>query len=397
MKQKILLRFALLIVVFAVQLHAEAPKLVSEVPIVTDYGLVFFQMRVNDSGPYWFQLDTGFDVNVLNASLVKPLKLSLENKQEIPAPGGTIEIGTASGVRFELPGVELADQTVTAVPLDPLLHFIGRPLDGILGHDFISRYALEVDYANRKMRIYQAEGFSYSGPGEILPVTVKEKEPFVKVDVLMPSEYTAQGMFKVDTGSLDVMGMNKNFLDEHEVLQRVPKSIEMAGVAVGGETKGVLFRVSALKLGGFSIPEPVVGATLDSKGFENRADAGTIGGALLGQFKVIFDFSKDRMILEKGPGYGTRPASDLSGLWLVTAEKDFAAFQVFQVIESSPAATAGFQVGDALQTVDGRAAGSYQLADLWRMLRGKPGEVHTFEVGRAEKTVRLKLTLAPYL
>jgi hypothetical protein len=41
-------------------------------------------------------------------------------------------------------GARVADQLVSTVPLDALEAPLGRPLDGILGYDFLSRFIVEL-------------------------------------------------------------------------------------------------------------------------------------------------------------------------------------------------------------------------------------------------------------
>src|ERR1700754_4824417 len=69
-----------------------ANKIAARVHFEDDFGLIFLPVRVNNSKPLWFLLDTGFDVNILNAKWSKQLKIELKDKQVVPQPGGAIEM-----------------------------------------------------------------------------------------------------------------------------------------------------------------------------------------------------------------------------------------------------------------------------------------------------------------
>src|SRR4051794_12393609 len=92
----------------APDIHFAEGKFSASMPFEDDFGLIFLKVQVNGSKPLWFLLDTGFDTNILNADLVKPLNIELKDKQVVAQPGGSVEMGSAAGLKFNLGGVELS-------------------------------------------------------------------------------------------------------------------------------------------------------------------------------------------------------------------------------------------------------------------------------------------------
>ena len=364
-----------------------------KIPFDDDFGLVFIKVRVNDSRPAWFLLDSGFDANILSTGLAQALGVALTDVQRVPQPGGEIEMGRASGLTFGLPGVALLHQTAQTAPLAALEPFVGRSLDGILGHEFIRQLVVEIDYAAALLNLYDPAGWQYAGGGEILPVTIAAAQPFVSGKVIVAGRKPIPGRFKLDTGSLDTIGFNRNFLAARELPEAGRPRREEPGLAVGGETRGIRFRVDGFQFGSRVLKDVPVGGTLGSKGFENRSDAGTIGAGILGRFRLILDYARKRAILEPNSRFVEPFPYDMSGAWVTAGGPEWQDFRVHRVLPGTPAGEAGLQEGDVILSVDGRLAETLTLARLRELLQGPEGQARQLRIRRGdlELTVELKL------
>jgi len=361
-------------------------------PLDMPFGLPFVRVRLEGSRPLWFLVDTGFGTSVVDASRAKSLGLRVEEKQVVPMPGGEVETGRAPGLRLSLPGLDLPGRTLLVVPLAQMQPYVGHDVDGIIGHDVIAAHVVTIDYARRRIRFDPPGGYTYRGRGAAVPVTVVGAEPFVEAAVVDAGRAPAVGRFKIDTGSLDTVGMNKNFVEERRLLEG-RRVVEIPGIAAGGETKGVTFRVGAFRLGPHMLPDLVVGATLDSKGFENRADAGTFGAGVLGRFTVVLDYARGRMILEPN---GARPRAILdmlSGIWPTAAPPDYRKIEIAAVLAGSPAEAAGLRKGDEIVAFDGRPAAALGLEGVWASAGRREGESVRVRVRRGGELLEVALTL----
>jgi hypothetical protein len=337
------------------------------------------QLKLNQSEPLWFILDTGFDDNIISADIPKKLDIELRDKKLIPQPGGSIEMGNASNLTFRLKGLTLINQKAKSAPLASLEPIIGRKFDGILGHDFISQFVIEIDYRNKILKLHQAKSFNYQGSGSIIPVTVIKREPFIFASIVQANRKPIPGKFKIDTGSVDTIGLNKNYFEDNQILPKDGTKLAEPGIGGGGETSGFSFRINGFQIGNFYLNDLAIGVTTDSGGFENRDDAGTFGAKILSRFKVILDYPRDRMILEKRKDNFDKPfTKDMSGLRIVTDSKDFNTFKVSNVLPKTPGAEAGFQKGDIILKINDQPTSKMKLSQIWKMF--SPEKEKTFNL-----------------
>jgi len=128
---------------------------------------------------------------------------------------------------------------------------------------------------------------------------------------------------------------------------------------------GQVFRVDGLQLGSLNVEKPVARVPLNSRGYFALADVdGNIGGEILRRFRVIFDYTRMRMILEPAANFDDPFDIDMSGLCLTASGPAFRQFKVLQVIESSPASEAKILPGDAIVSIDGRPAREFTLSGI---------------------------------
>lgn len=327
---------------------------IADVPFNDDFGLVLFEASVNGSEPLVFLLDTGFDVSILDADAAARLGLPTIEVQKEAQPGGEVEVGQLAPVAFSIGDLRLDGVKLVTIPLGGAGAFIGRRFDGILGHDVLERFVVDIDYPQRRLRFLAAENWEHTGAGQILPVEIKANEVFVNAGIMMPGGRSVFGPFKLDTGSIDVAGLNLNFVRESALIGPGTVELRQGGVAVGGETEGRLFRAAAFVVGADRIDSPLIGYTVDSGGFENRADAGTFGTAVLRRYRLILDYRRNRIILEAGPNADGPVPEDRSGMLVVSPGPDYDTLVVAMVTPETPAAEAGLVPGDEIISIDGR-------------------------------------------
>ena len=116
-------------------------------------GRIVIEARVNGQGPYDFALDT--------ASTISAVFYELRDKLELePIPGKTVIVhgAVASGQfsllnisRLEIGGEIWADPRIVSLPGE---NAAGANIDGLLGVDFLRRYAVGFTTADRVVRLY---------------------------------------------------------------------------------------------------------------------------------------------------------------------------------------------------------------------------------------------------
>jgi hypothetical protein len=372
---------------------ANSPVAVIPFELVTRH--VMLNVKVNNSRPLSFMFDTGNKFAIIDVDRAKELGLKLQG--DIKVVGGGSQPITGSFVQdssFAIPGLDGFSQPVAlAIPLANLAARFGHDFDGIIGGDFISQYVVELDYQAREIKLYDKDKFTYSGPGEIIPAQLNAAGHLtVDAEVTPIGSDPIKGTFVLDVGSGEALELNSPFVAEQHLLERGLKTIKGLGRAgAGGEITGQLGRVSELKIGKFKISQPLTFFSQATAGASaSSAVIGNIGGQILSRFKMLLDYSNNRIILEAGTTL-KKPFDNASGGFsLEAAGKDYRTFRIIHVLENSPASEAGLQKDDVVTGVDGKPAAEFTLTKLIETFEHPVA--HKLALRRGEQTLEVTLT-----
>jgi len=370
-----------------------ADPLVMPFELVTRHILV--KARINNSGPLWFIFDTGDKVAIVDMGRAKALGLSLQGEVNVGGAGaGTVKGATVRDASVTLMGAEKNPQPVMlAIPLDGLEPRFGHDIDGIIGADFIKQFVVEIDYSARVLRLHDKQKFSYSGPGETLPLTfIHGGYPIIEADVVVSGKTPARGKFVLDFGSGASLALHTPFVKEQNLPTSDQKTIRLiGGGGVGGQITGRNGRVSELRFGKLRVDNPLTLFSEDTRGaFASSDIQGNIGAMILSKFKTFLDYDRNRIILEPNATY-TDPIAPISnGLKLIADGLDYKTFRIDELLEDSPATEAGLRKDDVILEVDGRAAAELTLTSLHEILE-KP-VTHKLSIRRDGQTFQIRLT-----
>jgi hypothetical protein len=275
--------------------------------------------------------------------------------------------------------------------LESLEPRLGRPLAGVLGHDFIRHFVIEVDYPGRRLRFHDPARFSYAGQGVVLAIELDAGHPFVAARLRLgpgTSGRSIEGRLLVDTGADLTLLLSSPFVKRHELLSGEARRIRHYSHGVGGDTCDWVGRLAALELGGLKFTDPLVVFSESTGGATASPDyAGILGGQVLERFRTFLDYPGRKLILEPGPRAFQPFDHDMSGLQLMLRSGEIV---VERVIEATPAAEAGLEPGDVLVAVAGVAAAEIALPALRHRLK-QPGQSLAIELRRAGAHARVTL------
>ena len=256
------------------------------IPLELTRNGLFFQVRVNRSEPLWFTLDSGSGATYLDLGIARKIGLEFQGTKKVHGAGkGLIQVQVAENVSFELPRLLTQGHRVHAIDLAGVQEQWGRRLDGLFGYDFLERFVVVIDYKARRLTVMDPTHFEYKGPGEIFPLEFEGRLPFIRAGITVPGNPPEESLFLVDTGSQDEV--------DHPIIAKSRQTTRTTtGVGLGRASVGVFGRVETLRLGEFQLRDlsGVAGEGLGSH---------LIGGGVLHRFKIIFDYSRKRMILEQ--------------------------------------------------------------------------------------------------
>jgi hypothetical protein len=357
------------------------------IPFERYMNLIFLQVRVNDTKTLWFNVDTGLQTTIFDSGQAAALGLKLEDQTRVDVPGGVIELAFANRVSLAFPGVQMSNQRVRTLPLTIFAPVLGRPIHGTIGHDLFKRFVVEIDYDARLMHLYEPEDYRYTGRGEIVPVTIEEDEPFLHAQILQRGRAPIDAKLKIDTGSVNELGLNGSFVQAVKLVKPAQKVIPQPGVGLGGLTENYVTRIGDLRIGRLVIQGPVAGY---SKDLTRGGDAGTIGGEIFRRFTVIFDYSRNRVILEKNKHFNEPYRYDASGLFLSAEGQNLERLTVLRAIANTPASQAGLRQGDVITAINGEPSSRFSLEEV-RQLFTRNGRTFRLSVLRDGKVIQMKL------
>ena len=242
--------------------------------------------------------------------------------------------------------------------------------------------------------MYDKGRFRYEGPGQSIPIELNaEGHPIIEAEVTPEGGKPLKGKFMLDIGSSASLALYSPFVAQHHLLGPNLKTIRALGAAgSGGQLKGRIGRVEELRIGRFSLAQPIAFFSQDEAGAFATSDIeGNLGEQILSRFTIFLDYSHGRVILEPTEAFGQPFAPAFAGAVLEGIGSDYKIFRVTDVLEDSPAFEAGLQKGDIITAVDGRPASQLSVSEISEMFERSTSYHLNVERGRTS----LHITLRP--
>jgi hypothetical protein len=351
---------------------------------------VYVPVKVNGEGPFAFVLDTGASMSGLDSALAQRLGTKPKGKTDLQGNGedrGRIEVTRI--VTLSVGGTPIETGMVGIVPFAELETYEGRTVDGVLGLELFKQYLVEIDYERETLKLYESATYSHNGSGGVIPLRMfKGGLVLVRTKVDVSDHDQLETDLAIDSGTYSTLRLHRPFAEKHKMLESSRTIVHSSGFGLGGEFAEALGRVQALELGPFKLVSPLTAFSQASRGQTSRKDlAGTIGGGILRRFTVIFDYSRQQMILEPNSHLHDPFAGDMSGMILTTAPPQFTIITVRHVTENTPAAELGIREGDQIVTLDGQPVGAMGLEKIRQLFEHQAA--YRLEITRGERLLQM--------
>ena len=280
------------------------------------------------------------------------------------------QLALANNVALKVNGITVPFEQVLVVHIGPMSAYVGRPVHGLLGYDFINRYVLEIDYASQKLHLHDPQTYHYTGNGEIIPLTIRNQLPHIRAWLKMPDQRILAADLIVDTGASNTLLLSTSFVQAQALLTAEFVTVADLVAGAGGPSPGVAGRIAELGFGAVRIKRPPV--YFSSSREDTLADLlgadGVLGAEVLRRYKLILDYANERMILEPNQSIDEPNDEAVAGLVLKAEGADFSIIKIAAVAEESPAAQAGLFAEDQLLEIDGKTVQSFSMEGLVRSL-----------------------------
>lgn len=254
---------------------------------------------INEQGPFHMVFDTGGS-NVMMPEVARQLKIATQDAgmaggagdRQLPMQSGTVKMVRVGSLVFK-------DQEFLVLDLSPIKKAFGfKKFDGVVGYEWLLKYAVKIDYDNSELTFLEFDHFSPKGIR--IPFELYGNKPVIPAKILQ-----SETQVLVDTGDRSSFTLFRKYAATHAMAQHFGNNTVVSGYGVGGAIPAKLGQLPKLTLGDSGVELMQVPARLPTteKGFFAKSDlGGSVGNGLMQNFVVSFNYKDKVMYLEKGLG-----------------------------------------------------------------------------------------------
>jgi hypothetical protein len=311
-------------------------------------------------------LDSGSGASIMSPLLAAKLGMASGEQRTISGLSGKAPVRLARNVDVLLGRESRRLPFAVVADLSPLSSAFGRPIDLLLGADLFAGSCVALDFANSRFSITKTGSFIPGSEWIAVPLGHgAKKELFISASVAGLSPVPLM----LDLGSSAALMLSSAYINAHGLTNGKLTSTAALGGVEGINTIDV-FTIPELTITGLGVANI---PTLGMRNWLSTSTVGNIGLPLIAQFDAVFDVTAGFVWLRAlAPRRRLPMLKDRSGLGLAASADGLT---VVHVATGSPAAKAGWLIGDRIVTVNGRAIDKdYTHGSLWHWRFGPAGD-----------------------
>jgi hypothetical protein len=292
-------------------------------------------------------------------------------------------VGQMSGMRLELGDLTLEDFQAKDAELARPSQIVGQPVPLLLGEEIFQKFAVEIDFSHHRIAFRDAAKVTKPKGAVELPITEFNGERLVPVSV----NGAPAAQFELELGNVSgPLLTSPAYAKEHGLLEGVKTSQRLSGHFIE-----MIVTVNHLGFAGVETQAAPIALMPDSEA-PPPSIAGGVGLPLLDRFDMVIDYPHNRIY--------AAPHKDAASavffkdrLGLVVARQKEAGFTVTFVSPGSPAADAGFKIGDNISFINEKTAEALPFLAMVKLRFTEAGKAFTF---RMEDGSERKVTAANF-
>jgi hypothetical protein len=349
---------------------------VAQLPAEFISNLVFVPVRVNQSQPSMFQLDTTADTSAINPSRATELGLS-----SLRSPV------------LNLTNVDAGIPKLDSNTAGDFAQRVGRSYEGTIGNDLLSDTVLEIAYSRQTVRLYDAGSFQYKGGGKSFPLTIHDGLPAVRAKIEFAGHKSGEVLFIINTALTAPLLISDRYAHEHHLFKGHVKTYPIAPGELGIPGNAVMARAEMFRIGSYDVAGPLAAFAEGAfPGSDDPQVAGEIGGGMMRRFTVTIDYVRKIAYFEGNGQIRSDDHEDMSGISLAAGGPGLKTLEVTLVRSGSSGSDAGIQKGDVIEGIDDEATSDISVASA-RALFTNVGHKYKLLINHDGKTRTVNLTM----
>ena len=307
-------------------------------------------------------LDSGAEQTLIDRDLAARLKLRQISSTTFSDRRSVIASPVVEGPQITFGSLHIDGLSATAADFAPIKAMTGLDVGVLLGREIFEEMVVDIDFARERIAFSQPEGYSPPPGAASAALDVVPAGHRRAVEVVLEDKLPVRLEF--DLGSASAVILQQPFWKSAKLTSQRRVSNTLLGGA-GGIWEAGLISLSSVTLAGFTLQN--VDALLEPpRGvLEGQLGNGTIGIPIWSKFRVIADYSRDRLYLIATAGTNLQGLPrNRAGLRVI---QEGPALRVLLVARHSPAERAGWRRGEKIIAVDGHPIdATYWASGVWR-------------------------------
>ena len=326
----------------------------TQVPFILVSELIIVPVSINGSKPLDFVFDTGAAATViLESNNTHLLTLKSDSKLDIAGGGEDFQsiANVVPNIDVALGEIELIDQTIIHLPISSVPFFKDSDsvfFDGIIGYDFLKRFAIKIDYDKAVITLSEQTDFAkteteHDISWQRLPISIEGDMSYVSVNAQLSTKQTTPLKLLIDTGFSGTFEIAQAKHDKLSVPYYPSRTQGLNGYSTIHVSKS-----KSLSLGNYSKSNVPVLYNMSTNTEVDNSEL--LGNQFLKHFNLIFDYRNEQLFIKPNDNFDRPINLDKSGLRLMPHKLGAI---VNDVAAKTSAANIGLKTGDIITSYNG--------------------------------------------